>query len=322
MICQSKSTLWLSTDVRYGEKGIVQYDCNKNKIMNIIKYPINIRAINHFCIAFKDKIYIINGWAEEIISFNTKTHQFIEKLSIPKIGSDASCVLIDDCIHIFNGSGNDKHLVFSITNNTIINLNDPTTTRIAYSVCILSYKGKIIKFGGRNVATKEACDAFYMSSVINAEQFDNIEWVLRPEFAVNHRFSSFGHIIYGDYIVTFGGDDFEHKGCTHDIYALDLRKDAGWIKLEHIRCPIKSQYRAVLDGNDEVHLFTRFNKWPDWDASEIKHYCISMKDVIRDVKLLVMGYMRIYVFGKKIVDETLYDISLNLIIIDYVGIIP
>ena len=63
-------SLWYSTDCRHGEKGMVQYNYKTNKVINIVKYPSDLRIINHSSVAYKGKIYIINGWKGEIILFD------------------------------------------------------------------------------------------------------------------------------------------------------------------------------------------------------------------------------------------------------------
>ena len=124
-----------------------------------------------------------------------------------------------------------------------------------------------------------------------------------------------GYVIFKDYIMTFGGS-LARQVYTDAIFVLDLRRDQGWIELQHIKCPLKSNYRAVLDGENNVHLMSTSNEF-----DRIEHYSIPIKHILRDGKMLVIGYMRIYIFDEKITNEAQYDISLNSIIIDYVGIV-
>ena len=279
------SSIWYSTRCYAGEKGMVQYNNTTNKIENIIKYPHDIKPAGHSCCIHKNKIYIINGWKGEIILFEPATGKFTKKLTTSALGQSTSCVVMDDDIHIYNGYGANKYLIYSITNNTIKILNDATTTKQVGGVYFISYTGKVLKFGGRDVSGKDAMD-FYESSEINGEEMDDIKWTLREEFEVKHGLTSGGYVLFEDYVITFGGDravpgdDNSDIDVSDDIYVLNLKKSEGWIKMKHIKCPLGSQYRAVLDEDENVHLFTRFNKWPNWQESDIKHYSSPVKQVL------------------------------------------
>ena len=66
-----------------------------------------------------------------------------------------------------------------------------------------------------------------------------------------------------------------------DIYVLDLEnEDAGWDKVEHVKCPIPSQYLATLTRNNYVHLLTQVNKWPDWQSGIKAHFSIPISTLL------------------------------------------
>eukprot|EP01084_Bolivina_argentea_P034901 64649_1 len=70
-------SLWYSTSYKYGEKGMVEYYIKTNKIKQIIQYPEDIQPTGHTICAYRNIIYIIDGWINgNIISFNISTKQF------------------------------------------------------------------------------------------------------------------------------------------------------------------------------------------------------------------------------------------------------
>ena len=277
-------SIWYSTRCDHGEKGMVEYDIKSEKIMPPVSYPFNIRPANHACCSYNDKIYIINGWNREIIEFDPKTQTFAIKKAIPDLGSSVSCIVIDDNCHIFNGDNNDKHLVYSVTKNILKRMEDTTATSKLKAVCVLEYQRRIIKFGGRD-EDGDAVGKFWISSEIEGNEFCDIvdiKWTLHEEYEFKNGIFNCGYILVHGCIVVFGGSSATND-FSDEICVLDLRRDVGWVKTKHIRCPMKSQYRAVLDDDGDVHLITRVNKWPNWKESEIKHYCIGIKQVFGDI---------------------------------------
>ena len=315
------NTIWYTTADDFGERGMVQYNYKSDKIIQIVKYPRNLRAVNQCCCSHNDAIYIINQYQSNIVSFTPSDQKFTKLINIPEeIGDHPSCIAIKNQIHIFNGETNTKHHIVSINTRSITTLNDPTTTACVHSPHLVTYNDRIIKFGGRDIQSRESLDTFFMSSIINENDLKSITWTEKPEYKLKQGLYNCGYVIYKNIIVTFGGKIEEHK-FIDNIYALDLDKEYGWVEIKCIKCPLESQYRAVLDGDDRVHLYTRTNIYPNWKESIRKHYSMPIKEIIKDVEMLVMGYMRMYIFGKKIIDSGQYDISLNSIIIDFVGII-
>ena len=83
-------------------------------------------------------------------------------------------------------------------------------------------------------------------------------------------------------MIIFGGcgDDYHDE-----IYLLDLTKDEGWQKLDHIKCPQKSSYMSILTDDNYVHIYTEINAWPSWWESKPGHYSISIKSLIIPIDL-------------------------------------
>ena len=309
--------IWFSTSYQYGEKGIVQYDCESDA-NETTKYPYNAVIRNHCCCADQNNIYIVDGLKRRIIMFNPSNKKFTKIVDIPYLGKSPCAIIIDDYLHIFNGEQNTQHIIYSMKHYTVQTINDPTSQNKANGVCILNYKNRIIKFGGKDREASQLLDSFYMSSVIEPDAIDDITWDKKKQYQLKCPLNQCGYILFKNYIITFGGATATDK-YTDAIYILNLNKDHGWIEVKHTKCPIASQYRAVLVDEHYVHLYTRFNKWPNWQESAIKHYSICIKEIVKDVRLLVMGYMKMYVFGKKVIDPQQYDVSLNSIIMDFLS---
>ena len=258
---------------------MTEYCTKTNKIIQTIPYPNDIKPIRHCCCKYKEKIYIIDGENDEIIEFDPFTQKYTKKLKIPKIGKYASAVTVFDNIHILHGLRNNKHLVYNVTKNEIKAIAD---TDVLWIVCALNYSNRIIKFAGLS-SNSVKLDKFVMSSVIEQNDNDNdnndITWSERPEFKLKRGVYQFGYVLYKHYLIFFGGD----IGCgdfVDTIYLLDLNKNIGWIELQHIKCPMKSKYVAILTMDKHVHLFSGSNKWPDWPNSERGHYSIPISTIL------------------------------------------
>ena len=310
-------SLWYSTSYKRAEQGMVEYNYKTDKVINIAKYPENIKPGAHWCCKHGNKIYIIDGKNNhEIILFDPSKHSFKKLIDIPDLGAAPSCVVINDDIHIIGGKKNDnKYIIYSIKQNTIKMLNDTKKSNV-YAMISLKYQDKIIKFGGMDCSIKQPVDKLYSTSII--QENNNVVWSLQKQYELKCGINCCGYILFEHHIIIFGGA--QKSGNYQDaIYVLDLRRDIGWIELQHIRCPLRSSYRAVLDGDYNVHLFTQVNQWPEWEDSVVKHFAIGIREIIPDVEMLMNGYMRICVFEEKIIDKDQYDISINAIIVDYIG---
>eukprot|EP01083_Nonionella_stella_P196902 724218_1 len=127
-LIQMEDCIWWSTYYNKGERGMVQYDLQSDKIILVVKYPKNIKPYNHSCCKYKNEIHIVDGVNGQIIAFNTQNKQFQIKTNTKKIGYGAQCIVMYDDVHIFGGYRNSKHLVYRIKENKIKILNDTTTT--------------------------------------------------------------------------------------------------------------------------------------------------------------------------------------------------
>eukprot|EP01083_Nonionella_stella_P103776 296718_1 len=84
-LIQMEDCIWWSTYYNKGERGMVQYDLQSDKIISVVEYPKNIKPYNHSCCKYKNEIYIVDGENGQIISFNTRNKQFKIKIKTEKI---------------------------------------------------------------------------------------------------------------------------------------------------------------------------------------------------------------------------------------------
>ena len=262
------------------ENGMVQFDLNTNKIINIIQYPPNMTPRRHCCVEYKKKIYLIDGEHGEIILFDPTTKEFNKLLDIPNIGRYPCSVVIFDKIHICHGAKNTKHYVYDIQKNEIKSYDDQGTNDKMETMAIINYKNKIIKWSGFSYVKNVVINTLWISSEIKDEEDEDfdIKWEIKPEFEMKTTLNKCGYILYRNYLITFGGD----ADCAEfidTVYILDLEDDVGWIELKHIKCPIKGRYLAIMDDNKVIHLFNEVTKWPDWRKGERGHYSIPVATI-------------------------------------------
>ena len=325
LILLNKSTIWFSTNFDKGDKGMTAYDCKSNEFSQTIKYPSKIIPKFHTCCCYDDnnEIYIVdsyNGENGQIISFNPSNGSFTKKINIPRFGKVASCIAVNDNIHILFGSENTKqqYIIYSMKDNTIKQheISNKTMSKLC-NVNLLKYKERLIAISGWNLDDNTASNSFYISSKISKSDTNKneITWTLQPKWKLPQQISGCGCILYNKYIITFGGVISITKAID-TIYVLNLSRDESyWEKILHIKCPIEGNYKAILDGDNNVHLVTAINE------DDIRgHYSIQVKDILERGEILTNGYMKMCIFEEKIVDKQLYDISINSIIIDYVGV--
>ena len=243
---------------------------------NIIKYPQHIKPEMHSCCKHKNVIYIVDGCNGQIILFNPSTKKFTKKLKIPIIGVYSCCVSLHDDIHIFHGRSNKNHIIYSIKTNQIKTTNDETTTRNMGYVSILKYQDKIIRFGGYDYDYGQSMNRFCLSSKIKPDYNHQIKWEIKPENKLIKGMYGCGHVLYKNFIVTFGG--YTKDGYTDNIFVLNMESNTKWMEIQHIRCPIKSRYEAALTPNNEVHLWSTHN-----DQGVYKHYSIPIGSILRDI---------------------------------------
>eukprot|EP01083_Nonionella_stella_P135987 413631_1 len=266
-------SIWWSTDYDKGEQGMVEYNPLTDTIRNVIKYPLEIAPAYHSCCKHKNVIYIVDGRNGQIILFDPVGACFVMKLQIRKIGRRARCIVIADQIHIFNGYNNCKHFVYFITHNKIQILTDPTTNSSVTDICVLKYENKIIRFGGYDMDSSSFTSTLFISSAISGD-ISAIEWC--GGWQLLRGVVGCGYITYKQYMIIFGGRS-SYNEYMDAICVLNVESDTGWQQLKHIKCPVASQYVAVLSRDNNVHLLTAYNK-----HKMTTHYRIAMSDILRE----------------------------------------
>ena len=283
LFLDGKDSLWLSVIHKKGsdtsENGMIHYNHKSDEIINIIEYPSTIEPFNHCCVPYQQRIYIVEGQDREIIAFNTKSHSFTKKATIPMLGTHPNSVCVFNKIHIFHGSANECHyLIYDPESDNVIDRQ--VHTHKIRGVVVLLYQNRIITIGGFDVTADNYLDTFSMSSTIKQNEVDNV-----PNFNIIQKWKlpmplyRFGHIIFQNYLLIFGGFTTGKK-FVDSIYILDLNNDnEGWKELKHIKCPIPSQYSAVLTNEMNVHLFAGYNN-VIVSKSQRGHYSLPIRTVL------------------------------------------
>ena len=300
LVCIDDS-IWYSTLYNHGEKGMVEYDLKiAGGRKEIVKYTDDIVHLQYHSVCkFQNLIYIVDGLkGGGIIEFNPATHKFTKKLvKMEEIGANPSLLISGDYIHIYNGNRNDKEiaLIYDPINDKIETIKDEFAAEEISDGYSVKYKDRLIRFGGYNGCERKDIDDFWFTAEIdivygfvhvnaaNEVPLDIVklihEFFCDPQQHIWTRFDNFkmikplkrcGYILYEDFILTFGG--YVGRGEWIDnIYILDIRdKDKGWIEID-AKCPEKSEYRAVLTENNDVHLF---------GASQECHYSIHLSKIL------------------------------------------
>ena len=263
-----------------GENGMVQFCTKTNKIIQIVEYPHNdtIKPCRQFCCKHKEKIYLIDGEHGEIILFDPSTKEFTKQTVIPIIGQYPSAVVIFDCIHIFGGAENEKHLIYDIPNDKVTIKDDKGADNIMTGECLLRYKNKIIRCGGADWTKQQRVDTFMISSEIKEDMDEDIEWKQVSKCKLKQPLHGCGYVLYGHYMITVGGNPSPGE-FVDTVYVLDLDDDIGWIEVKHIKCPIQSKYLAVLSDNNYLHIWTEINE-NVWQDSKRGHYSIHVSTIL------------------------------------------
>jgi len=258
---------------------MIEYNPTLDKITKICTYPSNLKPAGHAVCEYDKTIYIIDGYNGEIISFNPSLNTFHKNIDIPVIGSFPNAITIFNKIHIFNGSRNTKHyLIYDPVKNKIIN--HKINTDKIYLVSTLKYKNQIIQIGGLNQVTNKRMDTFSMSLEIKDNEVENvIKFNTKQQWKLPIPLCGFGHVLFKNFILIFGG--IADRKYLDTIYLLDLKKsNQGWTVLKHTKCPLKSEYLAVLAAGDNIHLFATLNKYPNWKESERGHYSLPISRIL------------------------------------------
>ena len=120
-------------------------------------------------------------------------------------------------------------------------------------------------------------DSFHIGKLRDKNAAEPIQWTLAPHYKLKRALYGFGHIQHDQFIVIFGGSEFDSirripRGLQIDnIYILDLTKKCGWVQ-SPIKCPRQMNCSAVLDANLKVHL----KDYEDIDG----HWTMDLNDII------------------------------------------
>ena len=112
-----------------------------------------------------------------MITFDLSSRTFEKILVISsEIGYHPSCVVLHDKIHIFNGTLNKKHFIYTPQTNTIESTKDEISNiKNMKHVALLNYKDKLLRFGGYD-STSQTQKMFVMSDYIKEDKQQDIEW--------------------------------------------------------------------------------------------------------------------------------------------------
>ena len=97
-------------------------------------------------------------------------------------------------------------------------------------------------------------------------------------------------MLFNNFLLIFGGKLARNK-FSDSIYLLDLNNENnGWNKLDHVKCPIPSQYIAVLTNDLKVHLFTKYNKpQSNLQNNESGNYSLPIASITGPKYIIING---------------------------------
>ena len=259
------------------ENGMTEYSMKSHKVIQTIPYPADMTPTRHCCCAVGDIIYIIDGQDSSITAFDPKSKTYTRKISIDKIGDYPNAEAISDKIRIFNGGGYNEYdhrdIIYDTTKNTLITYQ---TDYNIYAASTVLYQNKLVSIGGFNWndGAKKTPEVRISQELNNDEA---VKWEIKSAWELPKGLYHTGCVIYRNYILLFGGESNSH-GHQDAIYILDLDKDDGWQRLEHINCPVASLYVATLTPDNHVHLFLGNN------GDKIKgHYELPLLKIMGDL---------------------------------------
>ena len=288
-LCIINGSIWASSAHKTldsnGYSGIAEYSLASNKIVSITPYPSFTKPNRHCLCKYKDKIIIINGENNQIIEFDTASKEFTSKRTLTDIGNYPSAVCIKDKIHIMHGGRNSKHhVIYDVDTNNLRYLKDASLDVGMTAVAVLKYEDRIIKIGGSGGSYRTT---FLISDEIDEDIDENytIKWTEKKEWKLPKKIYRFGHVIYKDYVIIFGGNMFDRSksGCyamLNGIYVLDLQSNDGWEEIKHIECPLGADYIVTLAPDNFIHLVTEVTVWPNWEDGEMRHFAIHVSSIL------------------------------------------
>lgn len=295
-LVQISDSIWYSTDLITGESAMVEYCVKTNKVLQIIEYPHELNTSDsHYLCVVGNIVYIIDG---TIIAFDPSSATFATKIEFDKYGEYCSAVAMNNDIYIYCKST--AHIYNTITNK-IGQINDKFASNKLQNVCSLNYGRTLIRFGGGTGYFK--LESAFLTGINNIDmvygyvhhnerklKLNNIasdvidliynfycgvteyNWTQIDEFTLPHNIYGCGYIIYKQFILIFGGFIGSY---TNSIYFLNLKDDdSKWLRAE-MKCPKKSEYRAILTSNNDVHLFQT--------SDQTGHYSIPLSAILPNI---------------------------------------
>ena len=291
--------------------GIYEYDC----ITDTVKAALscNFALPERSCCYSANKI----AWVSHrgIVIFDVTTKQYAKWIPKPS-GSYKSCIAVGDHIHLFNGdldrvsgyaifSGKDQtktifndrsclgHCMFaSVLKRVRIKSHEEKLklisglARIHAKIEIVDVMISIIcqyvsatefhKLGGADFRPYSYLGLFCVGHLPNDDPSQPIQWTEIPEFCLHGHGLGSGVVQKDCYIITFGGRGESRRQLSDEIWILNVDAQEQW-KLSPMKCPERSGFVAVLDHQQNVHLFS-------WGMMEKNtHHCIPIDVIIASV---------------------------------------
>ena len=290
-------SIWIATRYYSQGKGLVEYDCSKDRIRQIVPYPHGFEPSQHTACKYKDDtIVIVDGKVGAIITFNVLTYTFTEPVSIPRVGNHCSAIAAGEYIHIFHGQHNSQYIVFSMNNGTVTTFEDDSA-RI-HSVAVTNGPdGAFYKFGGYS-SESGAVNPFFIGTLPDDNAAVPIQWTETSKFALKKPLYRCGYVQYESFIVLFGGATGSSDDGTDSVFILDLNdeEESGW-KSAAFTCPVKGRYIGTVDYRRNIHLFSYDQEDRAHVAIGLNSLNIEMEEVEYDDDDEDDGVFVIFVFG-------------------------
>ena len=124
------------------------------------------------CGSDEDGIVIVDGYNGKLIEFNPKNKKYGAIVSIPKLGSNTSSIMINGNVHIIHGDWNstNRYLIYSVKTGKVKEWKDNFESRKMNDVSITKMdNGQFIKFGGYDLDKSECVDTLYVGTVHDEE---------------------------------------------------------------------------------------------------------------------------------------------------------
>ena len=252
-----------------------------------------------------------------IVMFNLTTKQYNERILIPFDSLYKSCIAVGDYIHLFAGELDRRngYAIFSRKDQTTTKFNDRSCpghcmfAAVLKRVKIKSHEEKLklisgvarihakreipdvmiwmickyvsttefYKFGGADFRPYSYLGLFCIGHLPNDDPSQPIQWTEIPEFCLHGHGLGSGVVQKDCYIVTFGGRGELCRELSDEIWILNVDAQEQW-KLSPMKCPERSGFVAVLDYQQNVHLFS-------WGLMEKNtHHCIPIDVIIASVE--------------------------------------